>query len=224
MAIETTTWDIAVKGDVTKAAYDPPTQTDRRGLFVFAHGAGGHMNDRAVLAMSQALRERGIGVVRFNFFYRAKGSARPDPMPKLIASLQAVADKFRTELSPKRIILGGRSMGGRAASMFVAEGGACDGLLLLAYPLHPPGQPDKLRDAHLPGIRVPVLCINGTRDAFCERPLMERVLSKLGRNWRMHWLDGADHGFHVLKSTGRTDRDVVTEAADEVDGWLRTAR
>jgi predicted alpha/beta-hydrolase family hydrolase len=224
MAIETTTWDIAVKGDFTKAAYDPPTHTDRRGLFVFAHGAGGHMNDRAVLAMSQALRERGIGVVRFNFFYRAKGSARPDPMPKLIASLQAVADKVRSELSPKRIILGGRSMGGRAASMFVADGGACDGLLLLAYPLHPPGQPDKLRDAHLPSIRVPVLCINGTRDAFCERSLMERVLSKLGKNWRMHWLDGADHGFHVLKSTGRTDRDVVAEAADEVDGWIRTAR
>ena len=92
-------------------------------------------------------------------------------------------------------------------------------LLLLAYPLHPPGQLEKLRTAHLAAIKTPVLCINGTRDAFCDRTLMERTLQGLGKNWRMHWLEGADHGFHVLKRSGRTDADVLAEAADACEAW-----
>jgi len=212
-------WNVSSGNDATTAVYDAPPAAEERAVFVFAHGAGGDMNDRAVAAMSAALRERGVGTVRFNFFYRARKSGRPDPMPRLIACWESVLAKVRAELDPRTLIVGGRSMGGRAASMAVAEGQRCDGLLLLAYPLHPPGQPQKLRDAHLQAIRAPVMCISGTRDAFCDRPLMEDVLSKLGRHWRMHWLDGADHGFHVLKSSGRTDRDVVDEAADAVVHW-----
>jgi hypothetical protein len=132
----------------------------------------------------------------------------------------AVVERTRTELQPKRLIVGGRSMGGRAASVAAAEGLACDRLLLLAYPLHPPGRPEKLRVAHLAAIRQPVLCINGTRDTFCERALMERTLSTLGANWTMHWLEDADHGFHVLKRSGRTDAEVVQEAADASRSWL----
>ena len=104
-------------------------------------------------------------------------------------------------------------MGGRAASVLVSQRAPCRGLLLLAYPLHPPGQHAKLRTAHLPAIHTPVLCINGTRDPFCDRPLMEQTLAGLGANWRMHWLEGADHSFHVLKSSGRTDGDVLAEVA-----------
>lgn len=110
-------------------------------------------------------------------------------------------------------------MGGRAASMLVAAGYACDGLLLLAYPLHPAGQPEKLRDAHLERITVPVLCVNGTRDALCRRELMERTVNRLGGNWTMHWLDGADHSFHVLKSSGRSASDVLAEVADAYSAW-----
>jgi predicted alpha/beta-hydrolase family hydrolase len=189
-------------------------------VFVCAHGAGGHMNDRAVLAVTEALRERGVGTVRFNFFYRAKKSGRPDPMPRLLACFAAVVDRVRSELNPGVVVLGGRSMGGRAASVMVSEGAPCEGLLLMAYPLHPPGQPHKLRVAHLPAIQVPVLCINGTRDPFCDPSLMERTLATLGRNWRMHWLEGADHSFHVLKSSGRTDRDVMTEVGHQCEAWL----
>ena len=112
-------------------------------------------------------------------------------------------------------------MGGRAASVAVSEGTVCDGLLLLAYPLHPPGQPAKLRVAHLGAIRQPVLCINGTRDTFCDRALMEKTLASLQANWQMHWLEGADHGFHVLKKSGTTDAGVVMDAADTVGVWLR---
>src|SRR5204862_6920710 len=131
----------------------------------------------------QAMRAAGLGVVRFNFPYRERKSGRPDPMPKLEACVAAVAEKTRAELAPARLVLGGRSMGGRAASMLCAGGFACDGLLLLAYPLHPPGQPEKLRDAHLPAIKVPVLCLNGTRDAFCDRALMENVLKRVPGSW-----------------------------------------
>jgi predicted alpha/beta-hydrolase family hydrolase len=110
-------------------------------------------------------------------------------------------------------------MGGRAASVMVADDATCDGLLLLAYPLHPPGQPTKLRVEHLPRILVPVLAISGTRDPFCDRSLMERTLAGLGQNWRMLWLTGADHSFHVLKSSGRTDAEVLDEVATTVAEW-----
>ena len=189
-------------------------------VFVCAHGAGGQMNDRSMLAIRDALTAEGLGVVRFNFLYRAKGSARPDPMPRLLSCWSAVVDRVRRELQPEILLLGGRSMGGRAASMLVAEGAVCDGLLLLAYPLHPPGATDKLRADHLSKITIPVLCFNGTRDAFCERPLMERVTSTLGSNWRMHWLEDADHGFHVRKRSGRTDAQVMAEVAREAREWL----
>lgn len=182
------------------------------------------MSDRSILGMSGALRERGLGVVRFNFLYRERRSGRPDPMPQLVECLTAVVDRVRAELAPAQLVIGGRSMGGRAASMAASDGVACDALILLAYPLHPPGQTAKLRVAHLPGIRQPVLCMNGTRDTFCERPLMERTLATLGSNWKMHWLEGADHGFHVLKRSGRTDAAVLAEAADTCVAWLSGLR
>ena len=186
-------------------------------MFVCAHGAGGHKDDRGMTRAAQALEAAGFSVVRFNFPYREKGSGRPDPMPVLKASIAEVVARVREERAPRRLFIGGRSMGGRAASMLAADGFACDGLLLLAYPLHPAGQPEKLRDAHLPRIEVPVLCINGTRDALCERGLMDRTLKS--RSWRMHWLEGADHSFHVLKSSGRTDDDVMAEVGSTARDW-----
>ena len=214
------TWSVAVDGDQTSVAWDPATFGDLDVVFVCAHGAGGQMNDRSVVAVASALRQRGIGTVRFNFLYRERGSGRPDPMPRLIACFDAVVASVRERLDPARLLLGGRSMGGRAASMMVADGAACDGLLLLAYPLHPPGQPAKLRVEHLPRIAVPVLCINGTRDPFCDPALMERTVSGLGANWRVLWLAGADHSFHVLKSSGRTDAAVLEEVATTAADWI----
>jgi uncharacterized protein len=132
----------------------------------------------------------------------------------------AVVARTREELAPRRLIIGGRSMGGRAASMLAAKGFDADGLLLLAYPLHPAGRPDQLRDAHLPAIKMPVLCINGTRDALCTPELMEHVLQRVGANWTMHWVDGADHSFHVLKSSGRNDAQVLEEIGSVSEEWL----
>jgi predicted alpha/beta-hydrolase family hydrolase len=166
--------------------------TEARAVFVCAHGAGGHKDDRGMVALAQALGGAGFEVVRFNFPYRERGSKLPDPMPVLKDSIAAIADRVQGE---KKLVIGGRSMGGRAASMLAADGFECDGLLLLAYPLHPAGKPEKLRDAHLAQIRMPVLCFNGTKDPLCRRDLMEKALEKL--SWQMHWLEGATHSFRV---------------------------
>jgi predicted alpha/beta-hydrolase family hydrolase len=141
-------------------------------------------------------------------------------MPRLAECLATVAKKVAAEIGATRLVIGGRSMGGRAASMLAAEGFACDRLLLLAYPLHPAGEPTKLRDAHLSRIAVPVLCFNGTRDPLCRRDLMEAVVARLGANFRMHWLEAADHSFHVTKASGRTDADVLDEIQTATRSWL----
>jgi len=178
------------------------------------------MEDRSIVALAKVLRARGLNIVRFNFLYREKKSGRPDPMPKLEACFSAVVARARQELNSKTLIIGGRSMGGRAASMMAAKEFDCDGLLLFAYPLHPPGHPEKLRDAHLPSITVPVLCFNGTRDPFITKDLMEAVLETVKTRWEMHWLEGADHSFHVVKSSGRNDADVLSEVGGATEKWV----
>ena len=216
-------WRVAVDEEETTAIFEAGAPRDAHAVFVCAHGAGGHREDRGMVRLAAVLRARGFGLVRFNFLYRENGSGRPDPMPRLKRCLSAVVSRTRNELGPRRLILGGRAMGGRAASMLAADGMACDALLLLAYPLHPAGKPEQLRDAHLPQIKVPVLCFNGTRDALCRRDLMENVLASVRAPWEMHWLEGADHSFHVLQSSGRTDADVLEEVGDASQRWLARA-
>jgi predicted alpha/beta-hydrolase family hydrolase len=212
-------WRVAVDAEETTALFEPAASGGGRALFVCAHGAGGRMDDRGMAKLAEVFRARGFDIVRFNFLYREKRSSRPDPMPILKKCMAAVVARARMELNPRALVIGGRSMGGRAASMLAADGFGCDGLLLLAYPLHPAGKPEHLRDAHLPKIEVPVLCFNGTRDALCRRDLMEQALANVRAPWRMHWLEGADHSFRVLKSSGRIDAQV--EEIGEASGrWL----
>jgi len=194
------------------------TKTSRT-MFIFAHGAGGHMDDRGMVALARVLEGRGVEVVRFNFPYRERKSPHPDAMPVLKARIAEVAERVRAERKPAKLLIGGRSMGGRAASMLAADGFACDGLLLFAYPLHPAGDTGKLRDAHLKDIKAPVLCFNGTRDALCRRDLMEKATTGLS-GWTMHWLEGADHSFRVLKSSGRTDAEVLEEIGEASGRWM----
>ena len=214
-------WKVAVGANETTAVYEPGAGDGAElPLFVCAHGAGGSMSDRGMLATANAFREHGIGMVRFNFLYKERGSGRPDPMPLLMETTAAVVAHVREKLSPESLVIGGRSMGGRAASMLAADGYAADGLLLLAYPLHPAGQPEKLRDAHLPKIRMPVLAFSGTRDALCTRDLMERALRAVTASWDMRWIEGADHSFHVLKSSGTNDTAVIDGIGGASAAWL----
>src|SRR5437773_11620904 len=213
-------WRVAVDDEETTAIFEPGAPRDGQAVFVCAHGAGGHREDRGMVRLAAVLRPRGFDLVRFNFLYREKGSGRPDTMPRLKRCLAAVVTRTRKELGPRRLTIGGRPLGRRAASMLAAHGMACDALLLLAYPLHPAGKPEQLRDAHLPQIKVPVLCFNGTRDALCRRDLMETALASARAPWEMHWRERADHSFHVLKSSGRTDADVLDEVGDASQRWL----
>jgi uncharacterized protein len=214
-------WTIDVAGEAVSATFDPGAAGAAPTL-ILAHGAGGHMRDRSMQSVTAELCSRGMHVVRFNFPYREQKRKRPDSMPLLKDAVAAVASRARAEVEASCWLLGGRSMGGRAASMLVADGFACDGLLLLAYPLHPAGKPEKLRDAHLVRIACPVLCLNGTRDPLCRRDLMDEVVSHLPDNWQMHWLEGADHSFHVLTSSQRTDADVLQEVGMTTQSWVST--
>jgi predicted alpha/beta-hydrolase family hydrolase len=214
-------WAVKVGNETTSAIYDAGEgNVINDAVFVCAHGAGGNMNDGGMQKMAKALVSKGVNLVRFNFLYKEKKSGRPDAMPKLKDCFAAVVDRTCSELKPGKLIIGGRSMGGRAASMMAADGFDCDGLLLYAYPLHPAGQPEKLRDAHLPQIKVPVLCFNGTRDALCTPTLMDKAIETVTTAWTMQWVEGADHSFHVLKSSGRSDSDVMNDIADTSSTWL----
>jgi predicted alpha/beta-hydrolase family hydrolase len=151
------------------------------------------MKDRSTLAAANQLRTRGFGVVRFNFLYKEKGSSRPDSMPKAMDTIRAVVDRVRGELDVPKLIIGGRSFGGRAASMLAAEDYDAFGLLLLAYPLHPPGQLEKLRDAHLPSITMPVLASTARKTRSAPR-----------RSW-----NGAENGESSLDDALRS-RGLIT--------------
>jgi uncharacterized protein len=212
-------WSVRVGEEETTALFDPATEPVGHRLFVLAHSSGGNMEHRTTVNLSEEYRARGFHVVRFNFLYMEHKKGPPDRMPRLMECFAAVVEKARQEVRPQHLLLGGHSMGGRTASMLAADGFACDGLMLLAYPLHPSGQPEKLRDAHLAQIPVPVLCLNGTRDELCRQDLMEQVVAKLPATWTMHWLDAADHGFHVQKRSGRTDADVLSEIGQASHDW-----
>lgn len=212
-------WTIPVGNMSTTALLDRAPQPLNNSVLILGHGSGGHLEFRTTVALTRVLTARGISVIRFNFLYRELQKGPPDRMPRLMECFAAVAERAREELAPRRLILGGHSMGGRVATMLGAEGFACDGILPFAYPLHPAGQPEKLRDEHLPRIAVPVLCINGTRDDLCQRELMEAVLARVPPTFTMHWIEGADHSFHVLKRSGRSETEVFTEIGDVAGKW-----
>jgi len=189
-------------------------------VVILAHGAGSHMEHKTLEWLAGMVREAGASVVRFNFLYRALGKGMPDRMPVLMETFRAVIANVR-ESNPKRLIIGGHSMGGRVASMVESEGKSADGLLLFGYPLHPPEQLEKLRDAHLAAIKTPTLQINGTQDDFCTVKIMDRVASGLDpKIWRLHWVEGADHSYTVKRASGRKKEDVTAEISQAVTGWL----
>ena len=214
-------WRVRVgEEEETSALLQRAEQPLAGSVLVLGHGASTNMEHRTLENLAGAFLSRGLSVVRFNFLYMEKQKGPPDRMPRLMECFTAVVERVRQELSPQHLFIGGHSMGGRTASMLGAEGFVCDGLLLLAYPLHPAGQPEKLRDAHLAQIQRPVLCLNGTRDELCQQELMQKVLEKLPPSFTMHWLQAADHGFHVQKRSGRTDEEVLHEIGEVGCAWV----
>ena len=190
---------------VSATGVDIPVRAEGEGdtVVVLAHGAGSHMDHRTMMWLTGLIDAR---VVRFNFAYRVLGKSMPDRMPVLMETYRVVIASVREQLSPARLFIGGHSMGGRVASMVASEGDPVDGVLLFGYPLHPPGRFDKLRDAHLPLRKCPVLQFSGTRDEFCRRDLMEAV--PVGENYKVIWVEGADHSYSISKASGNTKNNV----------------
>jgi len=192
-----------------------------KGLFVYAPGAGSNIDDPFGGYLSGRLAESGIATLRFQFPYMDAGRRRPDP-PRLLEETwrQVIA---AVEAEGVRLAVGGRSMGGRIASQVVAQGTYVDGLALFAYPLSPPrggGKPPaKRRDEHLPSIGVPTLFCSGTRDAFATPDQLKEAAATVPVS-TVHMLEGADHGFAVLKSSGRVKEDIWRDAAGHLLDWL----
>jgi uncharacterized protein len=162
---------------------------------VLWHGAGGDIEETSLAAVASSLSSLGASVARARFGYRRLGKKMPDRMPVLLEDAErTIAELGALEgVRSDRLILGGRSMGGRVASMLVAGGFRSDGLLLLSYPLHKEGRTDELRDAHLSKIACPVLFISGDKDPMCDLDLLQRAIAPIRGTARVEVLEGANH-------------------------------
>ncbi len=187
---------------------------------VLGHGAGGTRNTPFLLRLAEAVVATGRRVALFNFPYTERGRRLPDPPALLEETVARVAESVR-DLGAKRLVLGGKSMGGRIASQAVAKGLAADALVFLGYPLHPPERPEKLRDKHLPDVTAPMLFVQGTRDAFARFDLLEATLASLGDRATLLKVEDGDHSFVVRKKvTGRGAAEVEREILEALTAWL----
>lgn len=201
--------------------WSPQPESDRPAL-VLAPGAGSDLTDPVLRAVGRGLAERGAPVMAFAFAYTAAARRRPDPMPRLESAYRDALSEARRRWGSRPIVLGGRSLGGRVASHLVAEGEPAAGLYLLGYPLHPAGQPDRLRTNHWEHIETATLIVNGDRDRLCDLSLLEQQTPRMAVPPQVHIVRGADHAFAVRKRDEREVADVLREIVDVTDEWLRS--
>lgn len=191
---------------------------------VLGPGAGGTRNTPQLLAVAASLDPRHFTTVLFNFPYQEARRRFPDQSAVLEATVTTVAAFARGLPGVARLVLGGRSMGGRMASMAVARGLACDGLAFLAYPLHPPGDITKLRDAHLAAIPCPMLFLQGTRDEFARADLLTAVAAGLGPRAELAWFEDADHSFKTPRGAALNSRQTEAAMLARLGAWLDARR
>jgi uncharacterized protein len=191
-------------------------------LYLLAHGAGAGMRHRFMTDVARRLATRGIATLRYEFPYMTAGGRAPDPAPRLEACVRDVAAFAATEFPESRVAAGGKSMGGRMTSQAqsVAPLPGVECIVFIGFPLHPAGRPATTRSEHLRAVEVPMLFLQGTRDALAELALLEPICTDLGAPATLHIIDGADHGFAVLKRSGRTGDNVLDEIADVTADWL----
>jgi len=187
---------------------------------VLGHGAGGDRRTRMLVELAETLAASGRRAILYNFPYSDRGRGAPDRPDVLERTAQAAADYARRELGSARVVVGGKSMGGRIASQAVAKGAAAAGLVFLGYPLHPPGRPATRRDRHLPAITAPMLFVQGTRDAFARWDLLEALVGRLSPRASLHRVEDGDHSFAVPKRAGRRPAEVQEEVFGAIRSWL----
>ncbi len=189
-------------------------------VVIFGPGAGGTRQTPQLLAVARALDPARFRILLFNFPYQEARRRFPDPAALLERTVAQVAGLARQTWEVSRMVLGGRSMGGRMASQAVANGLDCDGLAFLAYPLHPPNQETRLRDAHLSRIAQPMLFLQGTRDAFARLDLIEATVGRLGPRAELSLLEAADHSFKTPRGAASTSRQTEAEVIVRLSSWL----
>jgi predicted alpha/beta-hydrolase family hydrolase len=207
--------DTAVAGLLLR----PPTAT---ALYLFGHGAGAGMRHLFMEAASFALAARNIATLRYEFPYMTAGRRIPDRQGALVDTVRAAA-RTALQLAPELpLFAGGKSMGGRMTSAAAAEAPlvGARGIVFYGFPLHRSGDESDARADHLADVSLPMLFLQGTRDRLAQIERVRRVCERLGSRATLYEIEGADHGFSVLRRSGRTEAEVQEEMADAVAGWM----
>jgi len=226
--MKATSFDIdvgAASTTVTGLHYGADRSASLDTTVILAHGAGASQLSPFMVAFATGLSERGADVVTFNFAYMERGRRAPDPRARLEAAYQCAIDTTREQVASAatRLVVGGKSMGGRIASQVVATSPdlGIAGLVLIGYPLHPPGRPERRRDAHLASIGAPMLFVQGSRDTFGSenemRPVVEACPSA-----RLHVVAGGDHSLKMRGKDAPAPAQVYGGVQDAIVEWLRT--
>jgi predicted alpha/beta-hydrolase family hydrolase len=196
-----------------------------RAAFVFAHGAGAGMRHPFMESLARELAQREVATVRFQFPYMQKGLRRPDAPALAQAAVRASVAEASRRLPGVPLFAGGKSFGGRMTSQAQAEAplGGVLGLVFVGFPLHPAGNPSMKRADHLALVQIPMLFLQGTRDALADLGLLELVVAKIGDRATLKGFEDADHSFHVPKKSGSNDAEVLQALADTMSRWMAAA-
>ena len=217
-AIEQLRFGVEGGGEVSALLVRP---AKARWLLVLAHGAGAGMNHPFMEMLAGELADVGVATLRYQFPYMEERRRVPDAPAVLTATVVAAVRAAAEEAPGLRLLAGGKSMGGRMTSQAAAPRplDGVQGLVFFGFPLHPPKQPGTKRADHLVKVTVPMLFLQGTRDTFADLKLLRPVCAKLGSRATLHVIETADHSFHVLKSSGRSDAEVLRELAETAAAW-----
>jgi predicted alpha/beta-hydrolase family hydrolase len=223
---EKLTITINERDSVTALLYAAPKKQRAGWSLILGHGAGANQFHPFMRLFADGMAERGFDAITFNFLYMEQRRKAPDPRAKLESCYRSVikAATQHKKLNGNRLAIGGKSMGGRIGSQVAAEpesGAVIAALVFLGYPRHPPGQPDKLRDAHLPQIKAPMLFVQGSRDAFGTPDELRTTIKNHHLRATLHVIEGGDHSFKVPKSLGVPQAQVFENVMDETARWLR---
>ena len=226
MKTETFTVALDATEGVSGLVYFADDEAWSNRTLVLAHGAGAGQRHPFMVEFARGLSDRGVHVVTFDFPYVAQGRRAPDRRDRLVACWRSVVEAVRehVDLRETTLFIGGKSMGGRMATYLAVEMSTEDrarfaGVVLLGYPQHPPGRPDRLRADHLGGVGIPMLFVQGSRDSFGTPDELHAQLTGIP-DVEVHPVQGGDHSFKVLKRTGRTAADVHAEILDAIVAWM----
>jgi predicted alpha/beta-hydrolase family hydrolase len=207
--------------DTSSAIYTTPPNP--HACYVLAHGAGAGMRHPFMAAVADGLAQRGIATLRYQFLYMERKSKRPDSPPVAHRMVRAAVAAATTVSKGLPLVAGGKSFGGRMTSQAQAESPlpGVRGLAFLGFPLHPAGRPSVDRAQHLSEVRVPMLFLQGTRDALADLSLLEPLVRDLGPNATLHTIPDGDHSFHVPRRSGVGDEQVLADVLDTLAAWTR---